>query len=300
LNVPRRWLEAAMLGAGVAAFAYWRRALTLDGALAAAAVGALTFGRGGFPAAGALLAFFGPASALSRYGERRKRSATLAQAKGSRRDACQVLANGGIATLSITIGTPAGQRAFVGALAAAAADTWATEVGLLSKRQPRSITTWRTVPAGMSGGITPEGVAASAAGALLVGLGWALCGGGFGQVPGALVAGVAGSLVDSVLGATWQALYRCTACEQYSEDSVHVACGRRADASKGLAWVTNDVVNVLATLSGAVIAGVLTMTERDETRQGCGGFTRRRRRRTCRPTGARHASDSNTENARAR
>jgi uncharacterized protein (TIGR00297 family) len=260
LNVPRRWLEAAALGAGVAAFAYGRRALTLDGALAASAVGTLTFARGGLPAAGALLAFFGTASALSRAGERVKRSVALAQGKGSRRDGWQVLANGGIATLSITLGTPAAQRAFVGALAAAAADTWATELGLLAKRQPRSIITWRMVPAGMSGGITPEGLAASAAGALVVGLGWALCGGGFGQLPGTLVAGVAGSLVDSVFGATWQALYRCTACEQYSEDSVHFACGRRADAVKGFAWITNDVVNVLATLSGAVVAARLYST----------------------------------------
>src|SRR5262249_32583008 len=96
-----RWAAGAGLGAGVAGLAYWRRTLTADGVVAAAVVGAVTVARGGPAAVGALLAFFASSSALSKVGERRKQALPLAQAKGSRRDAWQVLANGGVATLCI-------------------------------------------------------------------------------------------------------------------------------------------------------------------------------------------------------
>src|ERR1700736_3142304 len=80
-----RWL-LAVLGISVAATAYWRRALTLDGALGAAVVGGVVFARGGGPAAGALLVFFSTSSVLSRVGPTRKHTAAMAQAKGARRD----------------------------------------------------------------------------------------------------------------------------------------------------------------------------------------------------------------------
>ena len=251
----RRALVAALLGGCVAALAYWRRALTLDGAMAAAAVGAVVFFRGGVPAAASLLAFFGSSSALSRLGHSRKASGPLAQAKGARRDAWQVLANGGIAALCIALG---GRPGFVGALAAAGADTWATELGMLAARRPRLITTLRPVAPGASGGITPEGLMASMGGALVVGSAWSLFGGGGAGVRVALVAGACGSLVDSVLGATVQALYRCPACGAASEAPHHTACDRPGRLVRGRAWITNDTVNALATLSGAAVASLVS------------------------------------------
>jgi uncharacterized protein (TIGR00297 family) len=248
---PKTWLLSGALGAGIAGLALWRRTLTLDGAVAAAGVGCLTFTLGGLPAAGALLAFFGSSSALSRVGEAHKRSLPLAQAKGSDRDAWQVLANGGVATLCLVAGRP---RGLVGALAAANADTWATELGLLSSRRPRLITTLRPVPAGTSGGVTLQGLLASGGGALTVGLGYAALGGGWSNVQRALVAGLGGAVVDSLLGATLQASYWCPACEILTEESVHGRCGNPTELRGGLSWVTNDAVNALATFSGATIA----------------------------------------------
>lgn len=246
-----------LLGAAVAGLAYWRRALTGDGAGAAAAVGAVVFARGGAPATAALLAFFASSSALSRVGERRKRSAPLAQAKGARRDAWQVLANGGVATLSLLVGGRRhGGGAYVGALAAAGADTWATELGMLARRPPRLITTLQPVERGTSGGVTPEGLRASLAGASVVGLAWALLGGGWRDVWGALGAGMTGSLVDSLLGATVQAVYRCHACGELTEAPVHARCGRQATLVRGQTWLTNDAVNALATLAGAAVGAV--------------------------------------------
>jgi uncharacterized protein (TIGR00297 family) len=248
--------------------------LTVDGAIAAAVVGCVVFARGGLAAAGALLAFFGSSSALSKLGERRKQQSPLAQAKGSRRDMWQVLANGGIATLSLALGGRGSlvdsRGAFVGALAAAGADTWATELGLLATTRPRLITTLKPVPPGTSGGITAEGLAASVGGGLCVGLAWSLLGGGWRGLPIAIFAGTTGSLVDSWLGATVQALYRCAACDVLTEAAVHPACGGLAELKKGHPWVTNDIVNALATLAGAAV-GTLCWhknAERGGARQG--------------------------------
>jgi len=239
-----------LVGAAVAGIAYWWRALTPDGALAAAGVGGITFARGGLPAAGALLGFFTSSSALSRVGERRKRAMPLAQAKGARRDARQVLANGGVAALCIVAGQP---QAFVGALAAAAADTWATELGLLARHPPRLITTLRTVAAGTSGGVTPEGLAASLTGALVVGGAWVVCGGRRRGMRTAAAAGLAGSLVDSFVGAAFQASYACPTCGLETEEPLHRTCGSRTLLKRGQTWMTNDAVNALATLTGAIV-----------------------------------------------
>jgi uncharacterized protein (TIGR00297 family) len=267
----RRWLVSALLGGGVGFAAYRRGALTLDGALGAAVVGCVVFARGGIPAAGALLAFFGSSTALSRLGKTHKDKAPLAQAKGARRDMWQVLANGGVAMVSIGAG---GRGGFIGGLAAAGADTWATELGLLSKRQPRLITTRRPVEAGTSGGVTPEGLVASLGGALVVGLTWAVLGGGWRGLPVALVAGLGGSLADSLFGATVQALYRCPICGALTEAELHRPCGQRTDLVRGHRWITNDAVNALSTLAGALLGAAVwrgcQTTERGGARQGRG------------------------------
>lgn len=243
----RRWLLAAALSSGVGAAAYWRKALTVDGALAAAVVGAVVFARGGPRAALALIAFFVSSSALSRVGQDRKRSAELAQSKGAQRDAWQVLANGGVATVAIAAKR---EPAFVGALAAAAADTWATELGMLARGEPRLITTLEPVAPGTSGGVTLQGLAASAAGALVVGI-------AAGRVRRAVIAGLAGSLADSLLGATVQSAYACQVCGATVEEPIHRACGAAATKRKGLTWANNDSVNAAATAAGALIATLL-------------------------------------------
>ncbi|HEV7665228.1 MAG TPA: DUF92 domain-containing protein, partial [Chloroflexota bacterium] len=236
LKGMRRWLFGVVLGCGVAALAYWRRALTLDGALAAVGVGGVVFARGGGAGVAALLAFFASSSALSRLGERRKRQSPLAQAKGARRDAWQVLANGGVATLCLAVGGRAGRGGFVGALAAAGADTWATELGLLARGRPRLVTTLKPVQAGTSGGVTAEGLLATLAGASVVALAWRVFG-GHGSVWRGVAAGMAGSLVDSLLGATVQALYRCPDCEQLTEEPVHGRCGAATNLVRGQRWL---------------------------------------------------------------
>jgi uncharacterized membrane protein len=71
----------------------------------------------------------------------------------------------------------------------------------------------------------------------------------------ATAAGVAGMLADSLLGATMQAAYRCTVCDAAVEGPRH--CGAAARRLGGHRWITNDLVNALATGAGGALAAAL-------------------------------------------
>lgn len=240
----------------IASAARAARSLTTSGAIAAFVVGAVVFGVGGRNAAIVLLAFFISSSLLSALGRNRKRHLTDWGKQGPR-DARQVFANGGIATLCIglyaTFHSNALPAAFAGAFAAAAADTWATEIGTLS-RGARSILTLRRVARGSSGGISLPGTIAQVAGAALVAFVAAeLRLAAFAPV---FAGGIAGGFFDSILGATVQAQYRCSRCARACETSPHSQCGTIPAKIRGLRWMDNDLVNLLATLCGATIAGL--------------------------------------------
>jgi uncharacterized protein (TIGR00297 family) len=176
-------------------------------------------------------------------------------AKGGPRDAAQVRANGGVfalaALLSLVGDTVDWSALAVGALAAAASDTWATEVGTLGGRAPRSIVTWRRVPPGTSGGVSAAGVAAAVAGAAFVAVVAALVG-WRGVAGAAFLAGVAGSTLDSVLGATVQVRRWCDRCGAPTERATH-GCGASTRVIGGVRWIDNDVVNAVSTAAGGLI-----------------------------------------------
>ena len=215
-----------------------------------------------------LLAFFFTSIALSRVGIARKQR-LIDLSKGGPRDAWQVAANGGVATLCAVIaallsrgsGAPphvayAMFWAYAGAYAAATADTWATEIGSAFGGTPLSLAGFQRVAPGLSGGVTLVGTVAMIAGAAWIAFVWsALAGGGFAFAV-VTVAGCAGALVDSLLGATLQSMFRCPKCERTTELELHV-CGTQTIAERGLPWLTNDAVNAIATLTGAVVAGGL-------------------------------------------
>jgi uncharacterized protein (TIGR00297 family) len=229
--------------------------LSRSGLIAAAIVGVLVWTFAGWQGVLVLFAFFIPSTAISRIGRTRKR-ALIDIGKHGPRDAVQVLANGGVATaatiLSHWFGPPM-LAAFAGAFAAASADTWATEIGTLGKSAPRSILTFRPLPPGLSGGITWRGSLAQVAGAAIVALvAWLLQVAPFYPV---LIGGVAGSVVDSLLGATLQTLRYCPQCRRECETNPH-ACGTPTGVRRGLRWFDNDAVNFAATFAGALIAAL--------------------------------------------
>jgi uncharacterized protein (TIGR00297 family) len=248
----------ASLLALLTALSAWRaRALTASGAAAAALTGALILGLGGWAWAAALLAFFVSSSAISRLFTRRKAAAAAKYAKGERRDWGQVAANGGLAAglaIAHALGAGWAWHAALGALAAANADTWATELGVLNRGAPRLITSGRRVAAGTSGGVSPLGIAASLGGAALIGLVGFLSEGQAALWGAVTLAGLLGSLGDSWLGATVQAVYFCPAEQQETEQHPVHACGAATVHRRGLRWLGNDLVNFAASSVGAVSA----------------------------------------------
>jgi uncharacterized protein (TIGR00297 family) len=256
-----RLFWGGVLGLAAGGLGYWTGSLNRSGVAAAWVVGAITFGFGGWQAAGLLIAFFVSSSLLSRLARGRKRDLEADFAKGGRRDGGQVLANGGlVAALALLMGLAVEGpwiAALVGALAAVNADTWATELGVLSYRQPRLITTWQSVQPGVSGGVTWEGWLASLGGAGLI----ASLGAWWWKDGALLMAGVAGglagSLVDSLLGASVQAMYFCPSCDKETERFPRHACGTTTQPLRGWSWLNNDSVNFIAAVGGAAVSALI-------------------------------------------
>ncbi len=233
---PFPQLLAAAVGSSlIAAAAYRLRALTSRGAWAAAACGTILYGAGGWPWVALVGAFFVTSSALTRLESLGARRGGQSRDRAGR-DWTQVVANGGAAAITaLAYGVTGSALCLVagaGAVAVATADTWATEIGRFSGSEPRILTTWRRAPRGASGGVTGLGVLGGCAGAGLI----ALVGAAFVAPPAARVAaavaiaGISGSLVDSILGATVEQRWH---------------------------WITNNTVNFVATAWGAIAAAAL-------------------------------------------
>lgn len=268
-------------GIGIAYLAHRAHALNRSGAIAAGVLGTVVFGLGGVAWALVLLTFFISSSGLSRFFSAKKAEAGQEFAKGSNRDAGQVAANGAVAGL-LTLGfvilhylfPDIGEFSllwvgFAASLAGANADTWATELGVLNPRQPILLTTFRRVPQGTSGGVSLVGSLAALSGSALVGS-VAILVGGLGWAPGVdrpawllfiviTAAGFLGSFVDSLLGATLQAVYYCPVCEKETEKHPMHTCGRPTVQERGLTWLTNDWVNFACTLSAALVGMLLVV-----------------------------------------
>jgi uncharacterized protein (TIGR00297 family) len=138
-----------------------------------------------------------------------------------------VVSNGIVAFVMAAFGNYAG---FIGSIATATADTMASEVGVATT--PRLITNFKKVPPGTDGGVSVLGTFAGILGAGLIGLAAYI----LGIYPDlvrtmviALVAGTFGCLVDSILGAILEI--------------------------KG--YLTNEHVNLLATLAGALLGNIM-------------------------------------------
>lgn len=263
-EIPRGTLGGA-LGVGLVfgAAAYELRTLDGPAAIAGGLFAASLVGLGGWTWALPGFVFFILSSALSLVGQRA--SAGKETGEDAQRSRTQVMANGGLAwgLLGAWVVLPPGLErlrlacyvAFLGALAAAAADTWATEVGRLSRTRPRSLRTLQRVPHGTSGAVSVVGTVAALLGATSV-VAAAFLVGGFpvdnprlvGLV--VLAAGVLGMGIDSLLGATLQAQYRGSSraglTEQPPDDD--------QSPVRGFAFVDNDVVNLFGTATGAITA----------------------------------------------
>ncbi len=259
------------LAALIGYLGYRRKALSRSGVVGAIITGGIIFGFGGLSGAALLLTFFISSSALSRFRETQKEALAEKFSKGSQRDMAQALANGGAAALCIIGYTlthhPAWWAAFAACLAAANADTWATELGVLSRTPPRLITNGKVVEVGASGGVSLLGTQAAFSGSLLVAI-IAYLAALFDPTLSTLrpsaslllttiaFAGLLGCLFDSLLGATVQAIYFCDQCQKETERHPTHRCGAPTRIFRGWGWLDNDWVNFLATTMGAVLAAL--------------------------------------------
>jgi uncharacterized protein (TIGR00297 family) len=254
-----RGLAGAVAAGAVTGVARRRGMLSPEGQGMAFTIGVLA-AAAGWAWALLLIAFFVSSTGLTIWraeDKRRWTMSTMPQVSG--RTARQVAANGGVFALFLLLNlrgaSPRWQLAALGALAAANADTWATEIGVLLGGIPRSIVTWQRVALGMSGGITALGTLAGVAGALFIAALAAL------MLPAldprtlliVMLAGTVGMLSDSIAGATVQARRYCDRCREWTERRVH-PCGYRTTHRHGFTWMTNDTVNAIGAVIGACTA----------------------------------------------
>lgn len=263
LNNPMQLLLGFLLAILIAILAYHSRSLNKSGAIAAAFTGTIIFGIGGWQWAILLLTFFITSSALSRAFKKRKQGLDEKFSKGHERDAGQVFGNGGLATLFAALHFFYPESilpwiGFVAALAAVNADTWATELGVLNPHPPRMITDLtKVVEKGTSGGISLFGTLASLAGSAVIALLAVLLTpmGTHGPKYFLLIttAGLAGSLFDSFLGATVQAMYFCPKDKKETEKYPFHTCGTQTIHIRGWKWLDNDWVNFSCSVFGVMI-----------------------------------------------
>ena len=226
---PRRVVFVAVVTVGFAVLARVLRGVTPSGAVAGGFACFLLFAGAGPFAFASLGALFVMTWMSTRLGYRRKLALGVAEPREGR-TAWQIVANLAIAALGSVVFSATGNRSWLiaslAALAEAATDTVASEIGQYRNSDSRLITSWKSVPAGTDGGITLAGTVAGMAAGLVIAVVAAV--GGMLSLAESWIpvtAGFAGMLIDSFLGATLQ---------------------QRS-------WISNQTVNLLGTLAAAAI-----------------------------------------------
>ena len=232
--------------AATAICGYFLRLLTMSGSIAAFVTG-LVIGLG-FGIKGLLVLgfFFASSSLWSKFKRRNKMKIEQKHEKGSRRDWVQVIANGGTAALFSIVYLAIPQEiwfyGFAISIAAANSDTWASEIGSLSKKAPILIRSLKRVDTGTSGAISFLGTFAALCGAFSVAV---LC---YYLFPISVVGlfiiflfGFVGNIIDTLFGAFIQVVYQCKVCGAEVEAMTH--CRKGTFYKRGLFMMNNDIVN---------------------------------------------------------
>lgn len=255
-----QFLLGLICSAFVAGSAFILQWLSLSGALAAALSGTIIIALGPWFSI-FLVGFFFASSGIINH-LKKKNSADDLVIKGARREAIQVLANLSPSLLAL-IGYASFNNenylwAFIVGIASCTADTWGSEIGILSKKAPRNLLTGKKLPASLSGGVSLLGTIASFAGSGGIVLLLAICLWLSGQplsltaLIWVLLLGFSGSIIDSLLGATIQVRYQCTVCHQFTEQKSHHQ--QPTKKVHGYALITNEAVNFLSNLAIVGIA----------------------------------------------
>jgi uncharacterized protein (TIGR00297 family) len=236
---------------------YLQKSLTISGALAALLAGLAVYLGFGINGLSLLGAFFVTSSYWSKYKSSLKSKIDDKLAKGATRDWRQVAANGGAAGLFSIIHYYNNDIiwliGFLVCLASANSDTWASEIGSLSKQEPIYIRTFTRVEKGTSGAISILGTLASFGGSLLISIiGFWLFHLDFFLTFLVFLFGYFGNVIDTLIGAFYQQVYVCGQCGIETEKKRH--CHLPTTRIKGFTNVDNDMVNFLSGFLAALLA----------------------------------------------
>ena len=251
--------HAIVLAGIIAAVSFRFHFLTPSGSLATFLLATVIYGVGGWKWTIPIFVFFVASSLLSKYKKSKKKKFETVFDKSDKRDEGQVVANGGVAGMIVLLwyAVPEWSQlyyVYLATIAAVTADTWGTEIGILGKGKPVSITSFKKVEPGTSGGVSLTGLAGGIMGSALIVLSaWLFDPAGITAVTAGIVifAGFTGSLVDSIAGATIQAQYRSV--DGTSTERTHFH-GSQTTLISGIRWFDNDSVNWMCALAGAVCA----------------------------------------------
>ncbi|PFA62386.1 hypothetical protein CN378_20715 [Bacillus sp. AFS015802] len=237
--------------------------LSSSGAVMAVVIGLVIGNAYDFRGLFVLGVFFLSSSIWSHLFKKAKLGIEERLAKTSIRDWQQVLANGGPAALfallfSLT-GEDAWTFAFAASIAGANSDTWASEIGPLSRKLPFSVRSLKRVPKGTSGAVSPIGTVAAIMGSAVISLSSIFIVDGMDSTLFILItlSGFLGNLLDTWLGAYVQLDYRCRVCGLNTESTVH--CGEPTERTKGF-WMNNELVNASSSLMAGVIILIICWT----------------------------------------
>lgn len=250
-----------LFGSVISLVSYKFKLLTFSGSLTTFFLAVIIFGLGTWKWTIPIVTFFLLSSLFSKYRKSKNKQVETYFEKTGERDHFQILANGGLACLLVIINYFYQQEliyiAFVSCVASVCADTWATEIGTLTKAKTVDVLSFKKVEQGVSGGISFQGTIASLAGAIVIAatsLAW-LESNYIINLIIIVIAGFVGSIADSILGSTVQAQYKCQICNQPTERKSH--CGYETGFIRGVKWINNDAVNLGATISGGIFSIIL-------------------------------------------
>jgi len=236
----------------IAGLAYFKKSLDLSGLFTATLLGTVIYKFGSIIVWGSMIAFFVSSSLVTKLSEKSEKKT----AKG--RNYIQVLANGSVAAIFSILFYYMKMEIFllaaVAAFATSNSDTWASEIGSLSKGKTFYILNFKIAPKGVSGAISRLGIVASLFGSLLIaGVFLGIYALEFGIDLGGVitVCGFLGNIIDSYLGGLIQAKYRGVETGTYTEK--RWLPNEKVILASGIALITNDTVNLLSGLSASLI-----------------------------------------------
>ncbi len=251
---------AIFLSSIISFFSYKFKFLNYSGTISLFILAVIIYGFGSWKWTIPILTFFIFSSLISKIKKSNNINFENNIEKSSKRNHIQVLANGGVGGVLVTLNyffpSELFYFTFVSSIAAVCADTWSTEIGTMYRTTAINILTFKTIQQGISGGVSLIGTLGGVLGAIIISLSsmfW-ISSRNFTYIFFIIFAGIIGNIFDSIIGASIQAKYRCTVCSKIIEKNFH--CNQAAVLKKGFKYISNDMVNLAAAITGGLF-GIL-------------------------------------------